>query len=155
MLRKEPPGGVDYAGDLKNCSTCPLGKSARQPHPKQATYNVLRRFQLIPVDTLSLFTPKSLGGFKYAVKFGDQQIKWKEVMLMRDISCSVDALAVFVKETVIPTGERIHTLRGDHGTEFTSAEFRQYCQDSASSWSLPLRTPLSRSERTSMRAGRF
>ena len=48
---------------------------------------------------------------------------------MKDRTCSVDALAVFVKETVIPTGERIHTLRGDSGTEFTSVELRQNCQD--------------------------
>ena len=81
------------------------------------------------VDTLGPFRPKFSGGFKYAVKFVDQLTKWKEVVLMKDKTCSVDALAVFVKETVIPTGERIHTLRGDHGTEFTSAEFRQYCQD--------------------------
>ena len=48
---------------------------------------------------------------------------------MKDKTCSVDALAVFVNETVIFTGERIYTLRGDGGTEFTNAEIRQYCQD--------------------------
>ena len=96
---------------------------------KQVTYNALRPFQLVFVDTLGPFTPKYLGRFKYAVKFVDQQTKWKEVVLMKDKTCSVDALAVFVKKNVIPTGERIHTLRGDRGTEFTSAEFRQYCQD--------------------------
>ena len=74
-MRKEPPSGVDYTGDLKNCSTCPLGKSAQQPHLKQVTYNVLRPFQLVSVDTLGPFTPKSLGGFKYAVPFVDQQTK--------------------------------------------------------------------------------
>ena len=73
VLRKEPASGVDYTGDLKNCSTCPLGKSKQQPYPKQATYNVLRPFQLVSVDTLDPFTPKSLGGLKYAVKFVDQQ----------------------------------------------------------------------------------
>ena len=36
---------------------------------------------------------------------------------MNDKTCSVDALPVFVKQTVISTGERIHTLRGDRGTE--------------------------------------
>ena len=129
VLRKEPASGVDYIGDLKNCSICPLGKNAQQPHPKQATYNVLRPFQFVSVDTLDPFTPKSLGGFKYAVTFVDQQTKLKEVMLIKNKTCSVDAVAVFVKETKIPTGERIHTLRGDRGTEFTSAEFHQYCQD--------------------------
>ena len=156
VLRKEPASGVVYTGDLKKCGTCPLGKSAQQSHPKQATYNVLRPFQLVPVDTLGPFTPKSLGEFKYAVKFVDQQTKWKEVVVMKDETCSVDALAVFVKEIVIPTGERIHTLRGDRGTEITSAEFRQYCQDVGIKLEFAsLRTPLSRSERTSVRAGRF
>ena len=129
VLRKEPATGVDYTGDLKNCSTCPLGKSSQQPHPKQATYNVLRPFQLVSVDTLGAFTPKSLGGLKYAVKFVDQQTKWKEVVLIKDKTFYVDVVAVFVKETVIPTGERIHTLRWVRGTEFTNAEVGQYCQD--------------------------
>ena len=73
-----------------------------------------------------------MGGFKYAAKFVDQQTKWKEVLvvLMKGKTCSVDALALFNKGTVIPTGKRIHCLRGDQGTEFTSADFRQHCQDS-------------------------
>ena len=73
--------------------------------------------------TLGPFTPKYLGGFKYAVKFVDQQTKWQEVVLVKDNTCSVDTFAVFVKKTVIPTSERIHTRCGDRGTEFTSAEF--------------------------------
>ena len=102
VLKEEPASGVDYTGDIKNCSTFPLGKSARQLYPKQATYNVLRLFQLVSVDTLRPFTPKSLGGIKYAVKFVDQQTKWREVVFMKDKACSVDALAMFVKETAIP-----------------------------------------------------
>ena len=62
---------------------------------------------------------------------------------------------MFVEETVIPTGERIHTLRGDRGTEFPREEVRQYRQDVSIRWSLPLRTPIIRSERTSVRAGHF
>ena len=128
VLKKEPTSGVDYTGDLKNCSTCPLGKIAQQTHPKQTIYNVLLPFQLVSVDNLGPFTLKSLGGFKYTVKFVDQKTKWKEVVLMKDKTCSVDALAVVVNESVIPTGERIHTLRGDRGAKLTSTEFRQYCQ---------------------------
>ena len=75
VLRKEPASGVDYTGDRKNYSTWPLENSAQQPHRKKVTYNVLRPFQLVSVDTLGPFTPKSLGGFKYGVKFVDQQTK--------------------------------------------------------------------------------
>ena len=46
----------------------------------------------------------------------------------QDLLCR--PLALFNKGTVIPTGERIHCLRGDQGTECTSADFRQHCQDS-------------------------
>ena len=64
VLKKKPASAVDYTGDLENCSTCPLGKSAQRTHPKQVTYNFLRPFQLVSVDTLIPLMPKSLGGFK-------------------------------------------------------------------------------------------
>ncbi|CAB1109507.1 unnamed protein product [Ectocarpus sp. CCAP 1310/34] len=99
VLRKEPVNGVHYTGDVNDCSVCPLGKSAQQPHPKQATYGVLRPFQHVSVDTLGPFTPTALGGFKYATKFMDQQTKWAEIVLMKDKTCSVDSLALFNKGT--------------------------------------------------------
>ena len=77
VLRKEPTNGVDYTGDVKDCSVCPLGKSTQKPHPKQADYGVLRLFQHVSVDTLGPFSPPAVGGFKYAAKFVDRQTKWK------------------------------------------------------------------------------
>lgn len=129
VLRKQLENGVDYAGDVQDCGPCPLGKSAQQPHPKQATYNVQRPFQIVLVDTLGPFSPPALGNFRYATKFVDQQTKWKEVILMKDKTCSTDSLALFNKGTVVPTGERIQCVRGDQGTEFTSGVFREYCLD--------------------------
>eukprot|EP00903_Cladosiphon_okamuranus_P015234 g14080.t1 len=129
VLRKEPDNGVDYTGDVTDCSACPLGKSTQQPHPKKADYGVLRPFQHVTVDTLGPFTPPALGGYKYAMKFVDQFTKWKEIVLMPDKKSSVDAIELFNKGTVIPTGERIHVLRADHGTEFKNEEVHQYCLD--------------------------
>ncbi|CAB1104785.1 unnamed protein product [Ectocarpus sp. CCAP 1310/34] len=106
VLRKKQVNSVDYTGDVKDCSVCPLGKSAQQPHPKQATYGVLRPFQHVSVHTLRPFTPTVLGGFKNATKFVDQQTKWAKIVLMKDKTCSVDSLALFSKGTVVPTGER-------------------------------------------------
>ena len=129
VLRRQLENGVDYAGDVQDCGPCPLGKSAQQPHPKQATYNVKRPFQTVLVDTLGPFSPLALGNYRYATKFVDLHTKWKEVVLMKDKTCSVDSLALFNRGTVTPTGERIQCVRGDQGTEFTSADFRQYCLD--------------------------
>ena len=86
--------------------------------------------------------------------FVDPQTKWKEVVLMKDKTCSVDALAGFVKETVCPTGGRIHTLRRGRGREFTNSEFRKYCQDVGIK--LEFASPTTpRQIGASMRAGRF
>ena len=148
VLRKEPTNGVDYTGDVKDCSVCPLGKSTQNPHPKQADYGVLRPFQLVSVDTLGPFSPPTVGGFKYAAKFVDQQTKWKEVVLMKDKTCSTKGPSFPpVSASAASSVTRARSLR-----VLTSASTAKTL---ASSWSLPLRTPLSRSARTSVRAGRF
>ena len=48
---------------------------------------------------------------------------------MKDKTCSLDALVLFNKGTVVSRGALIYVLRADKGTEFTSAIFRQYCLD--------------------------
>ena len=57
VLRKEAANGIDYTGDVQDCSACALGKSSQQTHPNQAVYGVLRAFQIVFVDTLGPFTP--------------------------------------------------------------------------------------------------
>ena len=98
---------------MQDCSACPLSESSQQPHSKHAVYGVSRAFQIVFIDTLGPITPTALGGFKYAAKFVDQQTKWKEGVLMKDKTCSTDALELFNKGTVIPRSERIHVLRAN------------------------------------------
>ena len=85
--------------------------------------------------------------------FVDQKTRWKAVYIMKDKTHSVDSIALFNKGTVITTGERIQRLRGDQGADLTNADVVSTVSTPAASWSLPLRTPLSRSDRTSVRAG--
>ena len=42
---------------------------------------------------------------------------------------ALDALELYNKALVIPNNKRLISLRADKGTDFTSSEFRQYCQD--------------------------
>ena len=128
----------------------------KKPHPKQADYGVLRPFQHVSVDTLGPFSPPALGGFKYAANFVDQQTKWKEVVLMKDKTCSVDALALFNKG--LPSFPPVSASTASAVTRARSLRVLTSASTAktlASSWSLRLRTPLSRSARTSVRAGRF
>ncbi|CAB1113505.1 unnamed protein product [Ectocarpus sp. CCAP 1310/34] len=113
----------------------PRGRTVLEDAPDALAWKVepptvsCARSSTFPSTPLAPLKPTALGGFKYVTKFVDQQTKWAEIVLMKDKTCSVDSLALFNKGTVVPTGERIHCLRGDPGTEFTSAEFRRYCQD--------------------------
>lgn len=155
-MRKAPNNGVDYTGDVKDCGPCPLGKSTQQPHPKAATYDVQRPFQLVFVDTLGPFSPTALGGFKYVTKFVDQLTKWKDVVLMKD----KDSLCGLPR----PVPERDREFLSESvstssaGTRARSSRTRSSSSSvktPASSLSLLLRTLHNRSERTSVRGGRF
>lgn len=128
-LRKLPGNGVEYDVDMKECGTCLVGKSEQQTHPKQATYDVQRPFELVTVDTMGPITPQALGGYSYVTKFVNQQTKWKEIFFINDKTLTVDSLEMLNKALVIPTGERLVCLKGDKGTQFTSGAFRQYCHD--------------------------
>ena len=74
---------------------------------------------------------------------------------MKDKTHSVDFLALFNKGTVITTRERIQGLRGDKGRGLTNADVRQYCLDTGIKLEFASQNTLSRSERTSVRAGRL
>ena len=60
VLRKEAANGINYAGDVQDCSACPLRESSQQPHPKHAVYGVSRAFQIVFVDILGPFSPTAL-----------------------------------------------------------------------------------------------
>ena len=63
ILRKEKGNDVEYTGDLPMCDVCTLGKSAQQAHPKRASYDVSRSFQLVTTDLMGPLSPPALGGF--------------------------------------------------------------------------------------------
>ena len=54
---------------------CAVGKSNKQAHPKQATYDVQHAFHLVTVDLMGPINPATLGGYLYATKFVDHHTK--------------------------------------------------------------------------------
>ena len=75
VLRKVPQNGVEYDGNVAACDVCAIGKGALQPHPKRASYDVQKAFQLATSDLMGPIPPEALGGCKYANKFVDQPTK--------------------------------------------------------------------------------
>ena len=129
ILRKEKGDGVEYTGDLPTCEVCALGKSAQQAHPKRASYDVSRPFQLVTTDLMGPLSPPALGGFRYVSKFSDQLTKWNEVFVLKEKNSAVDTVQLYNQAVVIPSGLRLERLRADKGGENTGAAFRKYCLD--------------------------
>ena len=127
VLRKVEGKGIDYIGNVKACDVCAIGKSAQQAHPKKATYDIKKSFQLELADLMGSMSPPALGGFQYVSKFVNQQTKWKEMFLIKAKSDAIETIKLFNQSLVIPTGLRLECLRGDRSTEYTARAFREYC----------------------------
>ena len=84
---------------------------------------------LVTVDRMGPINSAALGDYLYATKFVDQHNKWKEILLIKTETQTIDALELFNKALVIPQRTRLIRLRADKGTEVTSYEFRQYFLD--------------------------
>ena len=80
VMWKQASSGVEYTGDIQACDVCAVSKSEHQAHPKQATYDGQRAFQLVTVVTMAPISPHALGGFNYwyVTKFVDQHTTLKD-----------------------------------------------------------------------------
>ena len=124
ILRKEKGNGVEYTGDFPTC------KCAQQTHPKRASYDVSRPFQLVTTDLMGPLSPPALGGSRYVSKFLDQLTKWNEVFLLKEKNSAVDTVQLYNQTVVIPSGlSLLERLRADKEGENTGAAFRKYCLD--------------------------
>ena len=109
------------------CDVCTLGKSAQQAHPKRASYDVSRSFQLVTTDLMGPLSPPALGRFRYVSNFLDQLTKWNEVFLLKEKNSAVDTVQLYNQAVVIPSGLRLERLRADKGGENRGEAFRKYC----------------------------
>ena len=129
VLRKVPQNGAEYDEDAAACDVCAIGKSAQQPHPKRASYDVQKAFSLVTSDLKGPIPPEALGGYKYANKFVDQHTKWGEVVLLKTKEDTINALRLFVQTVVILDGWRLQRLKTDKGTEYSASAMCQSWQD--------------------------
>ena len=65
VLWRMPGSGVDYNGDIQACDVCAVGKSKRQAHPKQATYDVQHGFHLVTVNLMGPIKLAALASYSY------------------------------------------------------------------------------------------
>ena len=110
---------------LSPCDVCAIGKSTQQAHSKTAALNIEQPFELIYTDRLRSITPTARG-LRYASKFTDEKIRWKENLLLKSKADASESLLLFAQGVVAPLGYRIQPCRAGRGSEYTGEGFWSY-----------------------------
>lgn len=106
-----------------------MSKQTRRPFPSQAKYSATKILELIHADLCGSISPETTAGNKYFLLLVDD---YSRIMWVYLLKCKDEALGAFKKFRVVvenKSDKKVKTLRRDRGGEFTSNEFKAYCED--------------------------
>lgn len=118
MISKELVLGIPKIVIEKGtCSSCLLGKQARQPFPQATSFRAERTLELIHGDLCGPITPiDDYSRYMWSILLGEKGETFDKFRKFK---------AIVEKET----GTTIATFRTDRGGEFVSSEFQSYCEN--------------------------
>jgi len=111
------------------CGECQIGKQTRMSHPRlehQATSKVL---ELLHMDLMVPMQVESTGGKRYVLVVVDDFSRFTWVNFIREKSNTFDVFKELCTQLQREKGYAIVRIRSDHGTEFETAKFDEYCSD--------------------------
>jgi len=118
---------IKHVGEL--CDSCLAGKQRRLPFPKAAKYRVADALELVHSDLCGLITPATNGGRWYFLMLVDDCSCYMWLQLLTSKSEVAEAIKKFKARMEAESGKKLHVLRTDRSSEFTSMEFTTYCAD--------------------------
>lgn len=128
MIRKELVLGVPSINVEKEiCQSCLRGKQVRSSFPQSTSYRAGKVLELIHGDLCGPISPQTAGRNRYIFVLIDDHSRYMWTILLQEKG---DAFEKFKKFKAIIEAEAkttIKTLRTDRGGEFTSMEFREFC----------------------------
>jgi hypothetical protein len=94
-----------------------------------ANYRAKKGLDLIHVDLCGQIRPKTPGGKSYFLLIVDDfsHFMWVELLTMKDEAFKCFKWVKAVAET--ECGLKLHTFHSDHGGEFNSITFKEYCDE--------------------------
>ena len=116
--------------ESETCESCLLGKQARRSFPNSTTYRAEKALELIHGDLCGPITPPTAGNNRYIFVLVDDYSRYMWSILLKEKSEAFEKFKMFKTMVEGETKERIKTLRTDRGGEFTSNEFKAYCEAS-------------------------
>jgi transposase InsO family protein len=119
--------GIEQVDQLSEA--CLAGKQKHAPFPHQAMWRVTRSLELHHGDLCGPITPTTPSGKKYFFLLVDDFSRYMLLSLLP----SKDSAATDIKKIQVAAERKsenlLGTLRIDRGDEFSSGQFKKYCQE--------------------------
>lgn len=110
------------------CSSCLLGKQARRPFPSFLSYCAETVLELIHGDLCGPINPPTAGNNRYIFVLIDDCSRYMWSILLKEKHEAFEKFKIFKLMVEAETKAKIKTLRTDRGGEFTSNEFKSFCE---------------------------
>ncbi|KAK2426825.1 hypothetical protein QL285_025456 [Trifolium repens] len=130
LQQKEMVKGLPKLDESKQvCADCLMGKQHRDSIPKASNWRSSKRLELVHSDICGPITPASNSNSRYILTFIDDFSKKTWVYFLINKSSALDQFKKFRSMVEKETGNMIVCLRTDRGGEFTSLDFKNYCEE--------------------------
>lgn len=110
------------------CSSCLRAKQTRKPFPQSTSYRANTVLELIHGDLCGPIAPKTAGKNRYIFVLIDDHSRYMWSILLKEKGEAFEKFKRFKQIVEHEAGTSIKTLRTDRGGEFTSTEFREFCE---------------------------
>ena len=111
------------------CEGCLLGKHHRSSFPKESMTRAKKPLELIHADVCGVIKPESHGKSKYFLLFIDDFSRKTWVYFLKEKSEVFEIFKRFKVRVENESNLTIKAMRTDRGGEFTSNEFKQFCDE--------------------------
>jgi hypothetical protein len=104
-----------------------ISKQKRNSFPSQASYRATKHLELVHGDLCGPIKLETPGGCMMFLLLVDDMSRFMWLKLLHAKSDAVEAIKLVQAQAEAESGRRLRVLRTDHGGEFTSNTFKEYC----------------------------
>lgn len=113
----------------KVCEDCLVGKQRRDPFSRESTWRASQILDLVHANTCGPISPMSNSNRRYMISFIDDYSKKIWVYFLAEKPEAFLTFKKYKSRVENELGSTIKCLRIDHGGEFMSLEFTNFCSE--------------------------